>query len=62
MHVIIQKQEKISVHLEKRAQIQDKAQVGALLFDKTPTEVLTEYSDDSDVFSAENIVGTSRKH
>ena len=36
------------------AQTQDKAQVGALLFDKTATEVPAEYSDYSDVFSAEN--------
>ena len=36
------------------AQIQDKAQVGALLFDEAPTEVLAEYSDYSNVFSTEN--------
>ena len=42
------------VHSEKRAQIQDKDQVRALLFDKASTEVLTEYSNYSNVFSAEN--------
>ena len=36
------------VHSEKQAQ------VGALLFDKAPTEVPAEYSDYSNVFSAEN--------
>ena len=35
-------------------QIRDKAQVGALLFNKAPTEIPAEYSDYSDVFSAEN--------
>ena len=38
------------------AQIQDKAQVGALLFDKASTEVPAEYSNYSNVFSAENVV------
>ena len=32
------------------------AQVGALLFDKAPTKVSAEYSDYSNVFSAENAV------
>ena len=36
------------------AQTKDKAQVGALQFDKAPTEVPVEYFDYSDVFSAEN--------
>ena len=41
----------------RKAQIkaQNRVQVGALLFDKAPTEVLTEYSDYSNVFSAENV-------
>ena len=45
----------------KKAQIkaQDKAQVGALLFDKAPTEIPAEYSDYSNVFSAENAVELS---
>ena len=33
---------------------QSGAQVGAIIFDKAPTEVPTEYSNYSDVFSAEN--------
>ena len=31
------------------------AQVGALIFDKAPTEVLAKYSDYSDVFLTENM-------
>ena len=53
IHVAIREQEKIPVHSEKQAQI--KAQFGALLFNKAPTEVLAEYSDYSDVFSAEYV-------
>ena len=56
MYVAIQKQEEMSVHLEKRAQIQNKAQIGALLFDKAPTEIPAEYSNYSNVFSVENVV------
>ena len=36
------------------AQTQNKAQVGALLFDKAPTEIPAEYSNYSNVFLAEN--------
>ena len=36
------------------AQGQSGAQVGALLFDEAPTEIPAEYSDFSNVFSAEN--------
>ena len=64
MHVIIRKQEEMPMHFERQAQIEAKAhidaqgqsgaQVGALLFDEAPTEVPAEYSDYSDVFSAEN--------
>ena len=39
------------MHFKKQAQIE--AQVGALLFNKAPTEVPIEYSDYSNVFSAE---------
>ena len=46
--VAIQEQEKMPVHSKRQAQ------VGALLFDEAPTEVPAEYSDYSDVFSAEN--------
>ena len=53
VHMAIRKQEKMPVHSKKQAQ------VGALLFDKTLTEVLAEYSDYSDVFSAENTVELS---
>ena len=48
VHVAIREQEKMPV-LSKR-----QAQVGALLFDEAPTKVPAEYSDYSDVFSAEN--------
>ena len=55
IHVTIQKWEEMPVHLKKWAQIQDRAQVAALLFVKALTEVLTEYSDYSNVFSIKNI-------
>ena len=51
VYVIIQEQERMPVHFEKQAQIE--AQVGALLFNKTSTEVSVEYSNYSDVFLAE---------
>ena len=48
----------MTIDSDKKAQIeaQSGAQVGALLFDEAPTEVLAEYSDYSNVFSAENAV------
>ena len=49
MHVAIRKQEKMPMHAERQAQ------VGALLFDKAPTEVSAEYSDYSNVFLVENV-------
>ena len=48
MHVAIREQEEMSVHSKRQAQ------VGALLFDKAPTEVPAEYSDYSNIFSVEN--------
>ena len=48
VHVAIREREEMPVHSERQAQ------VGALLFDKAPTKVPAEYSDYSDVFSAEN--------
>ena len=45
---------KAQIKAQSGAQTQDKAQVGALLFDEAPTEVPMEYSDYSDVFLAEN--------
>ena len=42
------------VHAKRQAQIQDEAQVRALLFDEAPIEVPVEYSD-YNVFSAENV-------
>ena len=64
VHVAIREREEMPVHSERQAQIeaeahidaqgQSGAQVGALLFDEAPTEVPAEYSDYSDVFSAEN--------
>ena len=46
----------MAMNPDRKAQIeaQSGAQVGALLFDEAPTEVPAEYSDYSDVFSAEN--------
>ena len=49
VHVAIREQEEMPVHFEKQAQVR------AQLFDKAPTKVLIEYSDYSDVFSAENV-------
>ena len=62
VHVAIREQEqmamnpdsKAQIKAQSRAQIQDKAQVGALLFNKAPIEVLAEYLDYSNVFLAEN--------
>ena len=48
VHVAIREREEMPVHSKKQAQ------VGALLFDEAPTKVPAEYSDYSDVFSAEN--------
>ena len=45
---------KAQVKAQNKAQIQDKAQVGALLFDEALTEIPAEYFDYSDVFLAEN--------
>ena len=56
MHVAIKEQEKMLVYSKKQAQIQNKAQVGALIFDEASMAVLEEYSDYRYVFSAENIV------
>ena len=50
----IEAQIKAQSEVHSRAQIQDEAQVGALLFDEAPTEVPVEYSDYSNVFLAEN--------
>ena len=64
VHVAIREREEMAMDPGRKAQIeaqseaqsgiQDEAQVGALLFDEAPTEVPAEYSDYSDVFSAEN--------
>ena len=50
VHVAIQEPKKMLVHSKKQAL------VGALLFNKTPTEVPVKYSDYSNVFSIENAV------
>ena len=47
------------VYSKKRAQIQDKAQVKALLFNKALIEVLAEYSNYSNIFLTENIAELS---
>ena len=51
MYVAIREQEEMPVHSKRQAQIE--TQVGALLFNKAPIEVLVEYSDYSNVFLAE---------
>ena len=48
VHVAFREREGMPVHSERQAQ------VGALLFNEAPTEVPAEYSDYSDVFSAEH--------
>ena len=50
VHVAIQEWKEIPVYSKKQAQ------VGALLFDKAPTEVPAEYSNYSNIFSAKNAV------
>ena len=56
MHVAIQEQDKMVMNSSWKAQIeaQSRAQIEALLFDKTPTDVLAEYSDYNNVFSTKN--------
>ena len=60
VHVAIQECEKMVLDLAKKAQIkaqsgaQSRAQVEALIFNKSPTEVPAKYSDYSNVFSVEN--------
>ena len=64
MHVAIQEQEKMTMDLERKAQIeiqvgaqsgaQSGVQVKAFNFNKALTEVSVEYSNYSNVFSAEN--------
>ena len=62
VRVAIREQDKIIMDLARKASIkaQSKAQsgvqIGALIFDKAPTEVPTEYSNYSNIFSMENIV------
>ena len=53
VNMAIREQERMPVNFKKQAQI--KAQVGALLFNKAPTEIPTEYSDYSNVFLAEQV-------
>ena len=60
----IREWEKMLVHSERQAQIeaeahldaqgQSRAQVRALIFNEAATKVLAEYSDYSNIFSAEN--------
>ena len=53
VHVAIREQERMPVYSKRQAQI--KAQVGALLFNQAFIEVPAEYSDYSNVFSAEYV-------
>ena len=48
VHMAIREREEMPVHFERQAQIR------ALLFDEAPTKIPTEYSDNGNVFSAEN--------
>ena len=50
----IQKQKKMPVHSKRWAQIQDKSQIRALLFDKASIKVPAEYSNYNNVISAKN--------
>ena len=54
VHMAIWEQERMSVYSQRQAQIE--AQVGALLFNKAPTEIPAEYSDYSNIFSVEHSV------
>ena len=56
LHVVIQGRKKMVISPGRKAQIEaeSRAQVGALLFDKAPTEILAEYSNYSKDFSVEN--------
>ena len=58
MYVAIRESEEIIIDLARKAQIEDQsgAQVGVLIFDKAPTEVLAEYSNHSNVYLAENAI------
>ena len=51
VHVAIRERERIPVYFKSQAQIE--AQVGVLLFNKALTKIPVEYSDYSNVFSAE---------
>ena len=55
IYIAIWKQEKMLVYFEKQAQIR------ALQFDKTSTEVPVEYSDYSNIFLVENIAKLPEK-
>ena len=52
MHVAIQERKEMPMHSERQVQI--KAQVRSLLFNKAFTEISAKYSNYSNVFSAEN--------
>ena len=51
----IKQQEKMSVHFKKQTQIQNKAQVRALIFDEALTQVPEEYFDFNNIFLIENV-------
>ena len=67
VHMAIRKRKEIAmnpdikdqIEAQSGVQIQDRAQVGALLFDEAPTEVPSEYSNYNNVFMAENAVELS---
>ena len=65
MHVAIREQEEMAIDPDRKAQIkvqieaqsgiQSKVKVGALIFNKALTEVLTKYFNYNNVFLAENV-------
>ena len=54
----------MAIHPDKKAQmqpqIQDKVQIKTLLFNKTPTTVLTKYFNYNNIFLAKNIAELSK--
>ena len=56
IYVAIREEEKMAMDTDRKTQIeaQSGAQIGALIFNKAPIKILAEYSDSSNIFSAEN--------
>ena len=56
----IRKQKKIPIYLEKQVQIEAKAQIGVLLFNKISIIFLVIYFDYSNIFSIKNTIKLSK--